>query len=448
MPELQTKLMNTQTRNAARKHVPVPQIPARGEAGQPETIEIGLLTGGTDKPYAFGLAMALLSTNVCMDFIGSDEVDSPELRAASKLNFLNLRGNQNSNVSLTTRVSRVLAYYARLIRYAATARPQIFHILWNNKFEFFDRTLLLLYYKVLGKKIVLTAHNVNAATRDSKDTWLNRLTLRIQYRLADHIFVHTEKMRQELIENFRVSRQRATVIPFGINNSVPDTDLTPAEAKRRLGIRDGERTILFFGRIRPYKGLEYLVDAFHRITARRQDYRLIIAGQPKKGSEKYIEEIRQTIRSNGQDKIIQKMEYIPDDQTEVYFKAADVLVLPYTDVFQSGVLFLGYGFGLPVVAADVGSLKDDVIEGTTGFLCRPTDTDDLARSIETYFDSEIYKDLDRRRPQIRDYASQRHSWNVVGRMTRSVYTDLLEKRPAGDGSRALNGLTKGNAGPE
>ena len=97
-------------------------------------------------------------------------------------------------------------YYAKLIRYAATAKPRIFHILWNNKFEFFDRTLLMLYYRLLGKRIVLTLHNVNAGRRDSKDTRLNRLTLRIQYRLADHIFVHTEKMKLELIEEFGVAR--------------------------------------------------------------------------------------------------------------------------------------------------------------------------------------------------------------------------------------------------
>ena len=53
-------------------------------------------------------------------------------------------------------------YYAKLIRYAATAKPKIFHILWNNKFELFDRTVLMLYYRLLGKRIVLTAHNVNA----------------------------------------------------------------------------------------------------------------------------------------------------------------------------------------------------------------------------------------------------------------------------------------------
>ena len=130
----------------------------------------------------------------------------------------------------------MLSTMPRLIRYAATAKPRIFHILWNNKFETFDRTLLMLYYRLLGKRIVLTAHNVNAGKRDSKDTFLNRLTLRIQYRLADHIFVHTEKMKLELIEEFGVRESRVTVIPFGINNAVPNTDLAPSEAKQRLGI--------------------------------------------------------------------------------------------------------------------------------------------------------------------------------------------------------------------
>ena len=190
------------------------------------------------------------------------------------------------------KVFRVSMYYAKLIRYAATAKPRIFHILWNNKFEFFDRTLLMLYYRLLGKRIVFTVHNVNAGRRDSKDTHINRLTLRIQYRLADHIFVHTEKMKIELVEEFGMQHARVTVIPFGINNAVPNTCLTPREAKQRLGIREGEKAILFFGRITPYKGLEYLIDAFQQLLARREDYRLIIAGRPDK-CERYWGTIRE-----------------------------------------------------------------------------------------------------------------------------------------------------------
>jgi glycosyltransferase involved in cell wall biosynthesis len=372
-----------------------------------------------------------VSKGVCLDVIGSDEVDRPELHASPKLNFLNLRGNQRPQVSLRRKVARVLIYYARLIRYASIAKPKIFHILWNNKFQFFDRTLLMLYYKLQGKKIAFTAHNVNAGRRDANDSVLNRLSLKIQYQLADHIFVHTEKMSKELLAEFGVGEQAVTVIPFGINNSVPDTDLTPAQARQKFGIPEDERLILFFGNIGPYKGLEFLVTAFQQIVANNPCYRLIIAGKPRGGSEEYLGMIQQSIRQDAsRERVIQRIEYIPDEETELYFKAADVLVLPYTHVFQSGVLFLGYSFGLPVIATGVGSLEEDIIEGRTGFLCKPCDPLDLAKAIERYFDSDLFKSLPTRRQEIRDFAIQQHSWEIVGQMTRNVYATLLGRNPS------------------
>jgi glycosyltransferase involved in cell wall biosynthesis len=393
---------------------------------QPE-LEVGLHTGGQDRHYAFGLAMALLNENVCLDVIGSDSIDGPEMHITPRLRFLNLHGSKQE-ASVGIKIKRIVAFYARLLRYAATAKPKIFHILWNNKLQLFDRTLLMLYYKLLGKRIVLTAHNVNAGRRDSKDSLLNRLTLRVQYGLADHIFVHTKKMENELLEWFHVDKAAITIIPFGINNAVPNTGLTSAEARQRLGIRTGDRTVLFFGGIKPYKGLEYLVAAFQQVAAERADYRLIIAGERKKGSEEYLRRIQQTIgQDSSRERVIQKIEFIPDDETELYFKAADVAVLPYTEIFQSGILFLAYSFGLPVIATEVGSLGEDVTEGRTGFVCKPCDADSLAATIRRYFDSDLFRELAQRRQEIRDFALSGHSWDVVGDMTRDVYLGLLAR---------------------
>jgi glycosyltransferase involved in cell wall biosynthesis len=86
---------------------------------------------------------------------------------------------------------------------------------------------------------------------------------------------------------------------------------------------------------------------------------------------------------------------------------------------------LAYGFGLPVVASDVGSFRDDIIEGRTGFLCKPDDAGALANALESYFDSNLFKDLNARRKQIQAFANARHSWDVVGEMTKGVYTRLL-----------------------
>jgi glycosyltransferase involved in cell wall biosynthesis len=403
-------------------------------------LDVALLTGGADTPYAFGLATALMSKGLALDVIAGDELDRPEFHSARSVNFLNLRGDQSSDVSLATKILRVLAYYARLIRYAAIAKPRIFHVLWNNKFEIIDRTIVLLYYKALGKKIVLTVHNVNAGVRDRTDTALNRLTLKIQYRLADHLFVHTEKMKAQLVADWAVPEHVITVVPFGINNAVPDTALTAAEAKQRLGIGAGERAILFFGTIAPYKGLEYLVDAFERLAATRGDYRLIIAGKPKPGSEQYWNAIRRTIDGMTRGRVTQTIEFIPDEDTELYFKAADVLILPYTEIFQSGVLFLGYSFGLPAIVADVGSLRDDVIEGQTGLVCRARDAADLSRVIDRYFETRLYAALPARRQQIREHAATQHSWDTVSETTRSVYATLLADDFAGEAARDVPAL--------
>jgi glycosyltransferase involved in cell wall biosynthesis len=342
------------------------------------------------------------------------------------LNFFHLRRNNRQDAGYVEKAWRVLAYYGRLIRYAATAKPKVFHILWNNKFEHFDRTLLMLYYRLLGKRIVLTAHNVNAGVRDATDTWLNRLTLGIQYRLSDHIFVHTEQMRRELAEAFGVPKASVSVIRFGINDAVPRTALTCDEARQRLGIGRGEKVILFFGNIAAYKGLEYLIDAFERIVADGGNYRLIVAGRAKKVTDPYVADIQERLnRKIVRERTIVRMEFIPDEELEVYLKAADVAVLPYTRIFQSGVLFLAYSFGLPVIASDVGSLREDVVEGETGFICRAEDSLDLAKTIESYFKSSLYRDLDSRRGQIRAYIQERHSWEAVGERTRTVYVETL-----------------------
>ena len=389
--------------------------------------KVGLLTGCQDRPYAFGLAMALISQGVDLDIIGGDEIDSPELHTTPHLRFLNFRGNQKNQGNVATKVWKLLEYYAKLIRYAARSQPKILHILWNNKIEAFDRTILMLYYKAVGKKIALTAHNVNQARRDAKDSWLNRATLKIQYRLCDHIFVHTQKMKEELCLDFDVAENAVTVIRHPVNDAFSDTELTPAEAKQRLGIRDDEKVILFFGRIRPYKGIEYLLDAFRLLSCDEQaKYRLIVAGEPKKGSEDYLHEIQESVRTDfTKGQVILRIQFIPDEEMEVYLKGADVLVLPYKEIFQSGVLFLAYSFGLPVVATDVGSFREEIVEGSTGFLCQPGDPAELAKAIETYFKSDLFKNLAVRRQEVKDYAHANHSWHAVADLTCQAYTKML-----------------------
>jgi D-inositol-3-phosphate glycosyltransferase len=408
--------------SADRKSCATSEKPTGPEERTPQ---VAVLTGGGDPHYALGVAAALIAQGVAFDFIGSDEHDDPELRRSPLLHFLNLRKDMRSNVSAVRKAMRVLLYYWCLLGYAAKARPKIFHILWNNKFAVLDRTLLMLYYRALGKRVVFTVHNVNAGWRDNNDTFLNRLTLRIQYHLCDQLFVHTEQMKRELRTYFAVPEAKVVVIPYPINNMVPNTALTSVEARQRLRLSEVHKVVLFFGWIAPYKGLEYLVDAMTILVPKDAHYRLVIAGQPK-NCQSYWEAIQRRL-SNPQlgSCVIERIEFVPDADIEIYFKAADVVVLPYVYIFQSGVIFLSYYFGLPVIVTDVGSLREYITEGETGFVCNPKNAGDLAKQIAAYFTSDLYKELALRRREIQEFGNLRHSWAIVGDVTKAVYRNLL-----------------------
>jgi glycosyltransferase involved in cell wall biosynthesis len=223
-----------------------------------------------------------------------------------------------------------------------------------------------------------------------------------------------------------------TVIPFGINNAVPRTSITRAAAREHLGLLADERVLLFFGRITPYKGLEFLVDAFRRVRAHGEKVRLVIAGYPDRCPE-YWNNLRESIQPEiHAGEILLKAEFIPDEETELYFKAADAFVLPYREIFQSGVLFLGLSFGLPAFAADVGSMKDDIVEGENGFSFRAEDPEDMARVFQIFFQSNLYKNLAALRDGIQQRAEQLHSWDIVGRKTLEVYRGLTNAAAKSD----------------
>lgn len=386
-----------------------------------------ILTGGFDKPYAFGLTTALAASGIRLHVVGSDDVDCPEMHTTPGITFFNIQKTSQPGWSVWKKLWSVLSCYAHLLAFVFSCRIRVVHILWNGKLAYFDRTLLLLLLRAVGKRVAFTAHNVNAKKRDGGDSWLNRWTLRMQYWLVDSIFVHTEVMARELNQEFEVPPEKITVIPFGINNSIPIRKLRSQDCKRELGLQPDERVILFFGGIRPYKGLDYLIEALELIHRESADpYRLIIAGAPHKEDAVYWTRLSERIsQSVVRQSVIKRIEYISDEETERYFMAADLLALPYTHVYQSGVLFLGYSFGLPVVASKAGSFEEEIVEGETGFVAETADSRDLARAIMQYFDGDLYRNLVARRSSIQEFARHRYSWDLVAERTLSVYMEII-----------------------
>jgi glycosyltransferase involved in cell wall biosynthesis len=390
-------------------------------------MKVALLTGGKDPHYARGLARELAVRGVDVALVGSRDEMSAAPEAAGRIKLHDFVGDLDPQAGPLAKVGRVVRYYAALAHFARRTDARLFHILWFRRFAAVERVLLTAYLRILGKAVRFTAHNVDDRARAGAGSgWLERCSLRFLYRRVAHVFVHTAEMKRELTEAFDVPEGRVTVVPLGINDVIPTSDVDRATARRTLGLPVDGRILLFFGNIAPYKGVEDLVQALHEL--RRHDTRFIavIAGRVKDaGSERYWSEVERLIFSLGMSAAVRRvLRYIPDDEVALFFKAADVSVLPYRRVYQSGVLGLSYAQGRPVIAADVGAMKDDIIEGQTGLLFRPAEPGDLAAKVEDYFSSDLCRDLETRESGLRQHGAERFSWAYNADRTHAVYQAL------------------------
>ena len=183
-------------------------------------------------------------------------------------------------------------------------------------------------------------------------------------RRADELIVHSQFLRDLVVRNLRGTAEKISVIP----HIQIGEDLPPSTNKEE------DHLILFFGRIWEYKGLEFLIRAEPLITARVPDARILIAGQ----GEDFSRYTRMMVHP---DRFIVRNEFISEDLAADYFQRASVVVLPYIEASQSGVIPLAYSAAKPVVATTVGGLPEIVEDGRTGYLVAPRDAAQLADAV-------------------------------------------------------------------
>jgi glycosyltransferase involved in cell wall biosynthesis len=174
---------------------------------------------------------------------------------------------------------------------------------------------------------------------------------------------------------------RKTALP--IYDAFPSEIMESALAKKSLGL-DGP-VMLFFGFVRQYKGLEYLIRAMPEVL-RNVQVKLLIVGEFWEDKEPYLEAIEEL---GLQGNVVIMDRYVPNEEVGLYFSAADVVVLPYVDATQSAIVSLAYAFDKPVITTDVGGLPEVVSDGETGFIVPPSDSEALAKAIVKYFERDF-----------------------------------------------------------
>jgi glycosyltransferase involved in cell wall biosynthesis len=155
-----------------------------------------------------------------------------------------------------------------------------------------------------------------------------------------------------------------------------------ADARRRLGLDPDERVLLFFGYVRPYKGLRHLLDALPAIQ-HACPCRVLVVGEFYEPKQPYLEQLA----AHGLGERVRIVDrYVDNEEVSLYFSAADVVVLPYESASQSGVAQIAFGLGVPVITTDVGGLGQAIEHDRTGLMVPPRDPAALAAAVIRFFD--------------------------------------------------------------
>lgn len=268
----------------------------------------------------------------------------------------------------------------------------------------------------LGRvKKSLKNHSVNISILDNVIPHERRpmdITLTKYFLKQNHGFI----LMSETVKNDLLSLKpdaKFKFCPHPLYNHFGDkTD--KQSARKKLSIPTEKKVLLFFGFIRQYKGLDVLLETLNLLP---DEYHLVIAGEVYGKFDDYREIIE---KHNLQDRLTINTNYISDDETQLYFSAADVCVLPYKSATQSGIVGISYNFGLPVIATDVGSLGEMIRPYETGMMVEKASPELIKNAVIDYFlggKAQIYSE------NIENY-KKIASWESLANIILELYKEI------------------------
>lgn len=268
----------------------------------------------------------------------------------------------------------------RALSFVRRERPDVMLFQWWSGTVLHSYLLLAVVGRLLGIRLVIEFH-------ETQDTGEASLPLTSVYvgvlsrpllRLAHYFVVHSEFDRENIEKIYGISR--AVVVPHGPYDHLERSSAGPI----RRGDEHDVFSLLFFGTIRPYKGLEYLVDAFGMLSQEEAaKFRLVVVGETWEAWDLPAQLI--SINPN-KDQIVFENRYVHDDELAEYLGSSDAVVLPYLRSSSSGPLHLSMSHGLPVVVTDVGGLREAAGEYSGACFIAPKDADAIRQAILSLLD--------------------------------------------------------------
>lgn len=352
-------------------------------------VKVTLIYAGHQVDYLYGLVSGFKSNpDIELEVIDSKRTVDFELGTSKNIKILKfLDAKPNSKFK---EIFRWLKYYIQLTFYFFFTSSKIIHIEWiNSKIDFFEHYYFVLIKKLFRKYLVFKVHDLDTKLllKGGTDNHENlKRSNQFFLKNCDSLFVHNNFVKSILIAN-GIDSEKIEVIPHGINNYYKLNNIDKGQTRAKLGISSSKKVLLFYGNIRKYKGLNYLLEIVDELSQNYSDLHLIIAGKNDVKDTEYNQKMNNLIQKL---KAKNTLSYFPgfvsNEATEIYFKASDVLVLPYKFIYQSGLPFLSFATGLPVLCSETGGIPEDIIKTKTGFYAPIEEFDQV---IKGFLDGEL-----------------------------------------------------------
>lgn len=372
--------------------------------------EVALIVADNFQPaYICELVNALARCGMPVHLIGGDIHGNQNY--VEGVQFVNYRGDNSSTRPILKKAHDLIVYYFRLTLDVRRSKGSIVYKAGLGR-PFLDNILMNLLFRFLGKKIIYTVHNV---LPHGEEHIKNRILYWILYRcIADFLLVHTEAQKQRLATEFRVPESKITLAHHGTYHVAHNPECNKHMARRHLKLRPDAFVVLSFGYQRPYKGTHLLVEAMAKLTIKHTQ--LIIRGS---ATQEYAGRLTALIYEKRLAHCIDcDFGYVPDEELRRLFLAADIVALPYIEGSQSGVLFMAYAYGRPVLASDVGGFREYIIPGTTGEIFQTAEVDGIAKALAAAGEKRDAYDA----KLIQQYAYRNYSWDAFAKkVLKEVY---------------------------
>lgn len=317
-------------------------------------------------------------------------------------------------------------------------RPDILHIHWLHSFIQTDEDnasiwscflhIISLSYQLSltalsGTKIVWTVHEL--AIPETHYPRLDQLCIRLVSFLSQAIITHCHDAKKQVTDIYASAKpNKVKVIPHGNFTGVTENKILRDQSRKLLAIPPSTFVILFFGVIRPYKGVLELIEVYKQLKG--QDILLLIVGgtiMHHKECVEYMSTISKSISGNSNIKLVP--EFIPNDKIQIYMNASDIVAFPYQSIMTSGALIMAMGFGKPCIAVRRGCMSE-TLDSSGAFLYDADDESGLSNALVNSLDSR------EKLSEMGEYNKgkvENMNWQQISKQTLDVYQNcILAKR--------------------